>query len=470
MQMEQRSQPTARNTSSSVTFKTTTWGVIVQNYKDIASGWKPGAPRPRYKHALVDLASGAIDGLAVLSIDRLTRQRDQIRPVLDALEAMGGRLLSLEDGLDTADNGPGSNTELRLRELVARAERESAQTSQRMKLMAKHRARRGLHQPSSNRPFGHTVDWFGLVPSEVGLIHEAARRVVAGESIHAICRDWTTRGIRMTTGVTRWSNDKLHYILTSARMIGKRSHEGIYVDLVDVPAILPEALWWQVCEILATRKRKRARRGARQLSNIALCGICDSTLIGDIESDSGALVYVCRRRPAAPAACGGINVRAAGADAKVNGKIVALLNDKQRIAALVRRRAADHIELAVIDARYAELEDSKVTLEEAAFNPPAGFERVSRPRYRELRAQIEQEQEQLQHQRRAHGEVAPLKWATTQAWTVERWQAMPIAWRREIIKLVTERIEVAAPVRRGAMKGQVGERFDPGRVVVKLAG
>jgi DNA invertase Pin-like site-specific DNA recombinase len=127
-------------------------GVIVQNYKDIASGWKPGAPRPRYKHALVDLASGAIDGLAVLSIDRLTRQRDQIRPVLDALEAMGGRLLSLEDGLDTADNGPGSNTELRLRELVARAERESAQTSQRMKLMAKHRARRGLHQPSSNRP------------------------------------------------------------------------------------------------------------------------------------------------------------------------------------------------------------------------------------------------------------------------------------------------------------------------------
>jgi DNA invertase Pin-like site-specific DNA recombinase len=67
-------------------------GVIVQTYKDIASGWKPGAPRPRYKHALVDLASGTIDGIAVLCIDRLTRRRDQVRPILNALEELGGRL------------------------------------------------------------------------------------------------------------------------------------------------------------------------------------------------------------------------------------------------------------------------------------------------------------------------------------------------------------------------------------------
>jgi site-specific DNA recombinase len=184
-------------------------GVIVQTYKDISSAWKPGAPRPSYKNALVDLALGTIDGIAVLSIDRLTRRKDQVRPVLDALEAMGGRLLSLEDELDTADDRPGGNTELRLRELVARAEGESARTSQRAKLMAKHRARKGLHQTSSNRPFGRTIDWFGLVPQEVELIHEAARRVVEGESIHAICRDWTSRGVSTTTGVTRWSNDKL---------------------------------------------------------------------------------------------------------------------------------------------------------------------------------------------------------------------------------------------------------------------
>jgi len=445
-------------------------GVIVQTYKDIASAWKPGVLRPNYKNALVDLASGAIDGIAVLSIDRLIRRKDQIRPVLDALEALGGRLLSLEDELDTADDRPDSDTELRLRDLVARAERESARTSERMKLMAKHRARRGLHQPSSNRPFGHTVDWFGLVPQEVELIHEAARRVVEGESIYAICRDWTSRGVSTTTGVTRWSNDKLKYILTSARMVGKRKFEGRCVDLIAVPAILPEELWRQICEKLATPESRRRDPKARQLSNIALCGICGSTLIGDVESDTGAPIYVCKRRPAMPIACGGINARAAGADARVDEEVVAFLNDEQRVMTLLRQHTADAAQMAAIDARYAELQDRKMALEEAAFCPPAGFERLPQQRYWELRAQIEQEQEQLQRGRVMNRELDPLKQAANQAWTVQRWHATPLNDRRAIIKLVTERIEIAAPARRGARKGEVGERFDPERVKVKLAG
>ena len=445
-------------------------GVVVQSYRDIASGWKPGAPRPRYQHALVDLASGTIDGIAVLNIDRLTRRKDQVRPVLDALATLGGRLFSLEDELDTADDRPGTSTEVRLHELVARAERESARTSQRVKLMAKHRARRGLHQPSSNRPFGHTADWFGLVPHEVELIQEATLRVIAGDSIHAICRDWTSRGVRTTTGVTRWTNDKLMYILTSARMIGRREYDGTSVDLVDVPAILPEELWRQVCEKLAPRQSTRGPREARQLSNIALCGICDSTLIGDVENKSGALLYVCKKRPAMPTACSGINVRAAGADAKVDLEVVAFLNDERRVAALLRKNLADVTKIAAIDARYAKLQDSKMALEEAAFNPSVGYERLPRDRYWELRAAIEQEQKQLQRRRPVNREVEPLRRAANQVWTVQCWQATRVDDRRAIIRLVTERIEVAPPVRRGARKGQVGEQFDPERVRVKLAG
>jgi DNA invertase Pin-like site-specific DNA recombinase len=93
-------------------------GIVVESYKDIASAWRPGAKRPRFKHALVDIAAGRIDGIAVLNIDRLTRCKDQVRPILNALEAMGGRLFSLEDELDTADDSPDANTELRLYQLV----------------------------------------------------------------------------------------------------------------------------------------------------------------------------------------------------------------------------------------------------------------------------------------------------------------------------------------------------------------
>jgi DNA invertase Pin-like site-specific DNA recombinase len=75
-------------------------GVIVEVYKDIASGWRPDAKRPRYKHALVDLSSGWIDGIAVLAVDRLTRRTNQVRPILNALEEMGGRLEISSESVD----------------------------------------------------------------------------------------------------------------------------------------------------------------------------------------------------------------------------------------------------------------------------------------------------------------------------------------------------------------------------------
>jgi Resolvase, N terminal domain len=65
-------------------------GVIVESYKDVASAWRPGAKRPRYKHALVDLAAGYIDGIACLAVDRLTRRRDQVRPILNAMRKWEG--------------------------------------------------------------------------------------------------------------------------------------------------------------------------------------------------------------------------------------------------------------------------------------------------------------------------------------------------------------------------------------------
>ena len=350
-------------------------GVIVEVYKDIASGWKPGAPRPRFKHALVDLAAGKIDGIAVLNIDRLTRRKEQVRPVLNALEEMGGRLFSLEDGLDTADDNPDSNTELRLHELVTRAEREARRTSERMRLMARHRARKGLHQPGSRRPYGHTADWRSLVPHEAELLNEAAKRVAADEAVFTIARNFTERRIPTATGKTTWQHDVLRQMLLSARMVGKREYDDAVIDLPDVPAILPEHLWQQVRDKLTPRQRP-GRRENRQLSNLALCGACGLPIIGD--TDDGARTYVCKKRPAEPGACGSVVVRAALAEAKVDREVVAFLNNRPRVEALLERYRLDDPAQAAIDARFAELQDAKLALEEAAFNPPPGHQPADR--------------------------------------------------------------------------------------------
>jgi DNA invertase Pin-like site-specific DNA recombinase len=442
-------------------------GVIVEVYKDIASGWKPGAPRPRFKHALVDLAAGKIDGIAVLNIDRLTRRKDQVRPVLNALEEMGGRLFSLEDELDTADDNPDSNTELRLHELVARAEREARRTSERMRLMARHRARKGLHQNGSRRPFGHTSDWRSLVPHEAELLNEAAKRVAAGEAVFTIAREFTERGIPTATGRMTWQHDVLRQMLPSARMVGKREYDDAVIDLPDVPAILPEQLWQQVRDKLTPRQRA-GRRENRQLSNIILCGACGLPMVGD--TDDGAKTYVCKKRPAEPGACGGVVVRAAFAEAKVDREVVAFLNDRPRVEALLERYRLDDPATAATDARFAELQDAKLALEEAAFNPPAGMKRLPRERYWTLRTQIEAEQEQLQRRRVVSREAEPLRAAVRETWTEEAWQARPLEYRRAILRVACARIEVARDENQGgAKKGQLGGTHNPERVRVTFA-
>jgi hypothetical protein len=181
-------------------------------------------------------------------------------------------------------------------------------------------------------------------------------------------------------------------------------------------------------------------------------------------------MYLCKRRPSQPGACGGVIILVPNLDTRVDGEIVAFLNDKQRAHALLDQHRLQTPEIAAIDARYAELEDNKLVLERAAFNPPQGVRRLPTERYWELWREIEREQEQLQERRIVNRDAQPLREALTQDWTVQEWGSKPLEWRRAVIGLVVERIEVTPARHRGAPKGHLGAVHNPDRVKVKLAG
>jgi site-specific DNA recombinase len=440
-------------------------GVVVESYKDVASAYRKGAKRPRYKDALADLEAGIISGIACLAVDRLTRRRDQVRPILNAMQAMGGRLLFVWDELDTVSDDP--DIELKLHTLAARAEQEAERTAKRYKAAARYRAKKGLHQNGSRRPYGHNTEWSALVPHEAEILNEAAKRVVAGEAIFTIARDLSARGVPTATGKTTWQHDVLRQILLSARMVGRREYDDAVIDLPDVPAILPEALWQQVRDKL-TPKQRPGRRENRLLSNLATCGACGLTLIGD--TDDGARTYNCKKRPAEPGACGGVVVRAALADAKVDRELVTFLNDRPRVEALLERYRLDDPGQAAIDARFAELQDAKLALEDDRYRPPQGRKPLDADTYWTRRTAIEDEQEQLQRRRVVSREAEPLRAALKVEWTEQEWKARPLEYRRAILRIACERIEVARDERHGAAKkGQLGGKHDRSRVRVLFA-
>jgi hypothetical protein len=186
--------------------------------------------------------------------------------------------------------------------------------------------------------------------------------------------------------------------------------------------------------------------------------------------DRAGPVYLCKKRPSVPGACGGVVILVSNLDAKVNAEVVEFLNDKQRANALLDQHKLDTPEMAAIDTRYAALEDDKRALERAHFRPPQGVERLPAERYYELLTEIKREQEQLQRRRFVNREAQPLREALRQEWTVEKWEGEPLEWRRAVIGLVVERIEVSPVAQRGAVKGHLGAVHNPDRVKVKLAG
>jgi DNA invertase Pin-like site-specific DNA recombinase len=439
-------------------------GIVIDSYKDVASGWLPGAPRPRYKHALVDLAAGRIDGIACLAVDRLTRRRDQVRPILNAMEQMGGRLFFLWDELDTASDDP--DTELKLHTLVARAEQEAERTSRRYKLVAQHRAMQHKISGGGTRPFGHTLDWFALVPHEAEAIRDAAKRILAGEGVYSIVKEWNTETLApKPVKAERWTTQVLSGILLSPRLIAKRDYGPELIDLDDVPPILDTETYERVCARLAEPKpHTGSAHTHRLLSGIAQCGRCNVPLRGgrNMPSRGGKPLYACPPKSRVEGSCGSLSVNSDPVDEIVSKRVVEWLSDKGNVSNLIALHAPGP-QTEALTLRIAEINEALVDLSYLlAKRKIRATEYESR--WDELVAERADKQRQVGNTREAHLLVEALSFEDVAA----EWASRSLQWRRSILRLATRCI-VVEPVGKTAGATSKGFRFDPERVAVTFA-
>lgn len=122
------------------------------------------------------------------------------------------------------------------------ARKESEDKSRRLRRKHLELAENGLVAGGGRRPFGYEEDRRRVREAEAAEIRDAARRVLAGESIRSITMDWNARGVRTVTG-TPWSPTTVKRLLGSAR-IGlttrasrrhhRRSRVGIFLTQQEV--------------------------------------------------------------------------------------------------------------------------------------------------------------------------------------------------------------------------------------------
>ncbi|MFC4372000.1 recombinase family protein [Citricoccus nitrophenolicus] len=253
--------------------------------------------RPQFEVLIGELPKFGV--LVTWEASRATRDLDvyaKLRRVCrdhGVLWAYSGRVYDLSRGDDAFSTG--------LEMLLS--ERSSDDTSSRIRRTVKSQAVAG--KPHGRVPFGYRREYdsdtgklLRQVPDEreAPVIREAARRVLSGESIYSICRDFEKREVE---GIShkKWDTARIKRVLTNPTYMGKRVFRGEVIGDADWEPLLSTGTFEALAGVFAGDKHKPKYHGTgprHLLTGLARCGVCGSKVSRIPDRKRGKESYICR--------------------------------------------------------------------------------------------------------------------------------------------------------------------------------
>jgi len=372
------------------------WAALSTRYDD--AGWSGSTlERPAFTQLRADIDAGMIDVVAVYKFDRLSRNFADFVALIDDLDERGVSVVSTTQSIDTStDVG-----RLILNVLASFAEYERKQIAERIRDKMGASRRRGLWQ--GGRPLlGYDVVAKKLVANEAEADHVRAifdtflrtKSVVATladlDRRGARNKSWTTQTGKVVTGRPFDANG-LRRLLGNVVYAG-RLHAGAEVVDGDQPAIVPQATWEAVQDLLGSdrsaRSRKRKPSGAL-LQGLLRCASCGGGMVAHyaLKGTRRYGFYVCAtQRRRGKSACSGSRAPLGEMEEFVIGRIRETAQDPALVAQVVAAagpEVAVRCEQVAQDLRRAEAEVRRL---QGADN--AGAAEAATQRAVDLRAEL----------------------------------------------------------------------------------
>jgi DNA invertase Pin-like site-specific DNA recombinase len=404
--------------------------------------------RPEYTRLIEDIRSHRIDALVVYNADRLNRRPRDLEDLIDVAQAAGLRDLGIVTGdIDlSTDQG-----RLTARLLAAVSANESESKARRIKRKHEELAAKGKYSGGS-RPYGYESDGKTIRPDEAAVIREAARRILAGDSLRAICLDFDERGVPTPTAGKPWAPFSLRRILKSGRVSGQREHEGVIVAPAEWPAII-DPITTQRLRIFFNNPARRTNRTPRRylLAGLLVCAQCGAKLVSRPRQGRGRS-YACIAGPGF-SGCGHISTMA---DPVENWIIEAVL---YRLDTPELAEALAHPDEAALDQPLATNRDAdQESLNELARLYGEGT--ISLQEWLAARKPIEQRINTVDRQLASANRTAALAGFVGDATKLRTlWHDLPLSRQQAVIKAV---LEYATVMPSSRPRGY--QRFDPSRV------
>jgi DNA invertase Pin-like site-specific DNA recombinase len=300
------------------------WAVVARFKDDGYSAFKE-VRRDDFVNLIGAVERDEVDVVIVRDVDRLTRNlADWDRFEKAAIEHRV--ILSAYAGGDLDLSTPEGAYYGGMETL--RAKRESAVRSVRVREAHDRIARQGKIPGGGPRWFGwariyanpeagprkRIILRLEIDETEAGALRDAAERVLRGETIYSIAREWEQVMIRPSVA-EHWSEATLASILASPRLAGLREWQGKKYP-GQWPAIIDADTHERLARLLSDRPRRAQVTGKRRylLSGVARCGKCGHVLYAD------ATRYRCASGIAK--GCGGVAVRMDMLEEYVTGAVL----------------------------------------------------------------------------------------------------------------------------------------------------
>lgn len=418
-------------------------------YVDNDTGAWGSKPRPQYRKLLDDLKAGTVDAVIVWHLDRLTRRPAELESFFEICDAAGIKdLASCTGDVDlSTDDG-----RFMARILGAVARKESDDKSRRTKRKHLELAEAGV-PVGGTRPFGYDDDKVTIRPAEAALIREAAKRVLAGDTLRALALDWNASGTRPPRDGSRWRSTAIRRILLSPRIVGKRALGDVIVADGQWSAILDETTQARVRAVIEDRARAhRGGFGARThlLTGLLVCGKCGTRLIARPQS-ARRRTYVCTSDPS-KGGCGGIRIVAHELEHEIVERILHVLATDT--VALARERSSSP---ANYDELVAAIAADEATLEQLAADHYVE-QVISRAQFLAASQRLDDRITALRR-RIAATQRSEIVRSHAGPMSLEEWEALPFDRRRTVLEELVETIKITS-----AVPGR--NRFDPDRAHV----
>jgi len=268
---------------------------VAQLYRDNSISATSGRTRPEFERLLADIEAGTVQNVIVWHLDRLTRSMRDLTRVIEAGQSRRVNIASVHGvSLDLGDPTGVAVATI----LTAIAAMEVQHKGQRQKAANRQRATKG-NAHWVRRPFGYerTGDKVTVVPKEAAALREAADRVMAGDTLASIVRDFNAAGWTSTVGKP-WNVTSLRRALINPRTAGRRLYNGEDMGAGVWEPIFSEDLHQALEQKLTDPRRRTAPDDLNSkylLSGIAHCGKCGNKMFASPVNSGGKtwMVYRC---------------------------------------------------------------------------------------------------------------------------------------------------------------------------------